>query len=544
MATTVTVLMAGGTPALQAELTAALTACGAGVHTVSAAVTAEELTTFGPIDLLVMLPAAGVAGGFEDVSAAAWDSMIETDLGLRFRLCQAVLPTMLRARAGSLLHLVPGAGLLGGEANAASLVLSQAVAGFSKAVALDLAGTELRSNLVGLGEGGIITAAALAVMLASPSGAGITGQVMLADATELHLLSQPRPVRTLHRADGWTLPRLAETLPARWRSALAPLVDGQPLPPAPTPGPATLEGKVAIVTGAGRGIGRAIAHRLAADGAAVVVNDLGVSLGGDATAEDPADTVVAEIADAGGQALADKGSVTDPAAVAAMVASALRRFGRLDIVVNNAGILRTGRIDAMPQVDWDAVLAVHLHGSLLLSRAAAPHLAATRGAYVHMASASGLIGSTAQANYAAAKMGIVGLSRALATDLREAGVRSNCVVPSSTSRMTAEADSRRQTELTAEALEILRRSRAASQPDQMAPLVAFLASDAAAGITGQVIGARGNELYLYSPFQPLRSLHAAEPWTAESLAARLPEAWAPSWMPLDRITDVFRWAPF
>jgi NAD(P)-dependent dehydrogenase (short-subunit alcohol dehydrogenase family) len=305
-----------------------------------------------------------------------------------------------------------------------------------------------------------------------------------------------------------------------------------------------LEGKVAIVTGAGRGIGRAIALQLAAGGARVVVNDLGVSVSGEATTEDPADAVVREIVGAGGEALADKGSVTDWASAQAMVGAALDRFGRLDIVVNNAGILRTARFDEMTAVNWQAVVAVHLRGSFNLSRAAAPQFQRqASGAYVHMTSASGLVGSTGQANYAAAKLGITALSRSIALEMREFGVRSNCVAPSSASRMTAEADARRQAELSSSALETLQRSRAASQPGHMAPLVAFLASDAAAAINGQVIGARGNEIYLYSQFRAVRSLHSLVPWSMEALAERLPAAWAGSFIPPDRITDVFSWAP-
>ncbi|CAH1690445.1 Dehydrogenases with different specificities (related to short-chain alcohol dehydrogenases) [Hyphomicrobiales bacterium] len=307
---------------------------------------------------------------------------------------------------------------------------------------------------------------------------------------------------------------------------------------------AVLRDRVAIVTGGGRGIGRAIALKMAAAGARVVVNDLGVSVAGDAEQIAPADEVVREIRELGGEAVADKGSVTDWDATRHMVATAVDTFGRLDIVVNNAGIIRMARIDAMSAGDWHAVTRVHLAGSFNLSRAAAPVFRSQKsGAYVHMTSASGLIGSTSQANYAAAKLGIVALSKAIALDMAAYNVRSNCIAPSSTSRMTELTDSRRTAELSAEALATLQKSRAASQPDQMAPLVVYLASDLAHGVNGQVIGARGNELYLYSQHRPIRVLNSAEPWTAEKLAERLPQAWSASLVPLDRITDVFRWAP-
>lgn len=308
--------------------------------------------------------------------------------------------------------------------------------------------------------------------------------------------------------------------------------------------PRLLEGRVALVTGAGRGIGRSIALQMAAAGAKVVVNDFGVSVSGDAEGVSPADEVANEIIAAGGEAIADHGSVADMRDAVCMVEAAVERFGRIDIVVNNAGIIRMARIDQMSANDWDAVVAVHLQGSWNVSKAAAGHFRRQRsGAFVHMTSASGLIGSTSQANYAAAKLGIVGLSKSLALDLGEYGVRSNCVAPSSTSRMTALTDSRRIAELSPEALANLQRSRAASQPDQMGPLIVFLASDKAPGVNGQVIGARGNELYLYSQYRPVRMISAAEPWTAEMLAETLSATFGPSLPPLERITDVFRWSP-
>jgi NAD(P)-dependent dehydrogenase (short-subunit alcohol dehydrogenase family) len=305
-----------------------------------------------------------------------------------------------------------------------------------------------------------------------------------------------------------------------------------------------LKNRVAIITGAGRGIGRAIALNMAAAGAKVVVNDLGVSVAGEQEQFAPADEVVSEIRKGGGEAVADKGSVTDWDAAQAMVATALDSFGRLDIVVNNAGIIRMARIDEMSNQDWHAVTRVHLHGSFNLSRAAAPVFKSRKsGAYVHMTSASGLIGSTSQANYAAAKLGIVALSKAIALDMAAYGVRSNCIAPSSTSRMTVLTDSRRTAELSAAALANLQKSRAASQPDQMSPLAVYLASDLARSVNGQVIGARGNELYLYSQHRPIRNVDSPLPWTPDLIAERLSQAWATSWVPLEKITDVFRWAP-
>lgn len=306
----------------------------------------------------------------------------------------------------------------------------------------------------------------------------------------------------------------------------------------------SLGGKVVIVTGGGGGIGRAVCEYMAAQGSRVIVNDLGVTLSGDKNGSKAADEVVEAIRANGGTAVANTMSVTERASASAMVEQAMDEFGQLDIVINNAGIIRMGAFDDMSEANWQAVLATNLLGAVYLSHAAAkPFVARGRGAYVHMTSASGLVGSTQQANYAAAKLGIVGLSHTLARDLGPLGIRSNCIAPSSTSRMTELTDNARKHLLTPEAAEKLRLARQASMPENMAPVVAFLGSDAAQGLNGQIVGARGNELYLYSHLKPFRDMRNDAGWTAGWLGENLAQAWAPFQTRLDVITDVFSWAP-
>ena len=197
-----------------------------------------------------------------------------------------------------------------------------------------------------------------------------------------------------------------------------------------------LEGKVALVTGGGRGVGRGIAIALAQAGARVVVNDLGATLNGQASGEQPALEVVAAIRAIGGDAAVDGGSVADWNAAHKMVEGAVERFGRIDIVVNNAGILRDVMFHRMSEAEFDTVVAVHLKGSFNVSRAAAPHFKAQgSGVYVHMSSTSGLIGNFGQANYAAAKLGIAALSKSIALDMAKFKVRSNAVAPFAWTRM-------------------------------------------------------------------------------------------------------------
>lgn len=198
-----------------------------------------------------------------------------------------------------------------------------------------------------------------------------------------------------------------------------------------------MDGKVALVTGAGRGVGRGIALAMAQAGAAVVVNDLGVSLAGEGNDEgSPAEQVAAEIVAAGGRAIANHDSVADWEGACAMIKAAVENFGRIDAVVNNAGNLRDMYFHKMGPDDFDAVIAVHLKGSFNTSRAAAPFFKEQgSGAYVHMTSTSGLIGNFGQANYAAAKLGIVGLSKSIALDMQRFGVRSNAIAPFAWTRM-------------------------------------------------------------------------------------------------------------
>src|SRR5213593_178896 len=208
-----------------------------------------------------------------------------------------------------------------------------------------------------------------------------------------------------------------------------------------------LDGKVVLVTGAGRGIGRDIARLAAKEGAAVVINDLGGSTEGEGADAGPAKEVVEEIRGAGGRALANTDSVTDPAGAERMVKAAVENFGRIDGVVNNAGILRDRIFHRMSHVDWKMVIDVHLMGSFNVSRAAAERFREQQsGSYVHFTSTSGLVGNFGQDNYAAAKLGIVALSKSIALDMARFNVRSNCISPFAWSRMIGTIPTRTEAE--------------------------------------------------------------------------------------------------
>jgi NAD(P)-dependent dehydrogenase (short-subunit alcohol dehydrogenase family) len=268
-----------------------------------------------------------------------------------------------------------------------------------------------------------------------------------------------------------------------------------------------LDGKVAVVTGGGTGIGRAVSLDLAAAGARVVVNDYGVSVDGRDPSSEPANQVVADIRKGGGTALASPESVATMAGGRAVVDLALKEFGDLHIVVCCAGILRERMIFNMSEEEWDAVIAVHLKGHFTVMQPATRHMREKKaGCLIGFTSTAGLEGSPGQPNYSAAKEGIVGLMRSTALAMAKYGVRCNVISPTADTRMTQRLPGER------------RALSTATPPEAIAPVVTFLASDRAAHITGQIVGVRGPEVTLFSHPAPLRTVTTDARWTGESLA--------------------------
>ncbi|HKK30910.1 MAG TPA: SDR family NAD(P)-dependent oxidoreductase [Alphaproteobacteria bacterium] len=301
-----------------------------------------------------------------------------------------------------------------------------------------------------------------------------------------------------------------------------------------------MDGKVALVTGAGRGIGRAIALDMAKAGAKVVVNDLGGSLTGDDTGDvGPAQQVVNEIKAAGGEGIANTDSVSDWNGAQAMVGQAIDTFGKIDAVVNVAGILRDGMFHKMTEAEWDAVIDVHLKGCFNVSRAAIePMREQESGAMVHFTSTSGLVGQIGQSNYAAAKMGIVGLSRVVAMEGAMKNVRSNCVAPFAWTRMIESIPIKSD-----EQAEAFEKFRANARPEHVAPVVTYLCSDAAAKISGNIFGVRGGEIYLMSQPRPVKTIHHAGGWTHEALAEMAEPALRNELYGLEGTGDYYSWDP-
>ena len=299
-----------------------------------------------------------------------------------------------------------------------------------------------------------------------------------------------------------------------------------------------LQGKVVLVTGAGGGIGRDFALAMASAGAKVVVNDLGTSVKGEGADTSPAQKVVQEIKSKGGDAVASTDSVAEWPSASRIVELALDHFKNLHVVVNNAGILRDRFFFNMSVEEWRAVIDVHLNGSFYVSRAAAPHFKSQEsGCYIHMTSTSGLVGNLGQANYSAAKLGIVGLSKSIALDMAKYHVRSNCIAPFAWSRMIGSIPTESEDQKArVEKMKVMETAK-------IAPLAVFLSSDLAKDISGQIFCVRANELFLMSQNRPVRSVHRADGWTPETIGSQAIPALRAHFYPLDRSQEVFSWDP-
>jgi NAD(P)-dependent dehydrogenase (short-subunit alcohol dehydrogenase family) len=284
-----------------------------------------------------------------------------------------------------------------------------------------------------------------------------------------------------------------------------------------------LDGRVAIVTGAGRGIGRSVALLLASEGASVVVNDLGVAMDGSGQDTGPAHDVVTEIGKAGGAAIANGADISDHAAAEGLIAAAIGEFGRLDVLVNVAGILRDRMVFNMTEQEWDDVIRVHLKGTFNTTRFASAHWRSLRdetaqNRIINFTSVSGLHGAPGQPNYAAAKMGIVGLTYSSAHSLAKYGVTVNAISPGAATRMTATIPTER------------RRAAAGTDehsPDNVAPIVAYLASERSGWITGRIIHSAGYEVSLYNNPEPISRIIGTGPWDADALSDQVERAFGP-----------------
>ncbi len=301
-----------------------------------------------------------------------------------------------------------------------------------------------------------------------------------------------------------------------------------------------LEGKVILATGAGRGIGKECALLAAREGARIVVNDLGGGVsGGDEGSANPAQEVVAEIKAAGGEAVVNSDSVSEMSGARAMIEQAMDSFGGLHGIISPAGILRDGMFHKMADEDWHAVINVHLNGSYNVTRAAVNHFREQEGgSFVLFTSTSGLIGNVGQANYSAAKMGIVGLSRIIAMEGVRKNVRSNVIAPFAWTRMIATIPVKDD-----ESAKRVERMKNLMRADQVAQLAVALCADDAADTSGQIFAVRGNEIFLFNQPRPIRALGKIEGWEPTTILNHALPALEPSYESVGNTGSVFSWEP-
>ena len=521
------------------------------------------LDSFGRIDIVVA--ASGIARDslIYEMDAEDWDAVIDANLKGTFTVCRHAAPIFRQQRGGRIVTLTSESGLVGDIGMSNHGAAASGIAGFTKVLAKDLGKYGVTSNSIaarapgaeeesvqgsmiegvnssdsGAMESDPDDVAPFVAYLASDAAGHINGQIFSVYGGNVSHLALPRRVNTIYGENPpgyWELDEL-DVLAPRVLLAGSPSATGSSKLADVNPGsgmaaPAVmrgengtrLEGKVAVVTGAGRGIGRGIARLLAREGASVVVNDIGAALDGAGEDSTPAAQVVEEISELGGRATASYHSVATVEGGANIVQQALDEFGRLDIVITPAGILRDRMIFNMSEEEWDAVIAVHLKGTYSVVRPASEIFRDQRsGRIVTFSSVSGLYGQGGQSNYGAAKDGIAGFTRCVARELARFQATANVISPGATTRMT---------ESVPDAIRSMRagpfpppaEGTLTNEPDYVAPMVVWLCTDAASGVSGNIFHCSGNRVSLMNHPVPSRSIYKNGVWTVDELAAVVPE---------------------
>lgn len=506
----------------------------------------EALDSFGHLDIVVT--AAGILRDrmIYNMSEDEWDSVYDVHLKGTFNVVRHAAPLFRKQRGGRVITFTSESGLIGFPGQANYGAAKSGIHGFTKVVAKDLGKYGVTVNSIApraetrmvesipieirekLAANGLFPGkdeaswepediAPFVAFLASDYSAPVNGQTFLVYGGNVVHMTLPRRVKTIYNS----------VPPATWQqdqldAQVGPSLLGHPAVEGPIESN-RLVGKVAVVTGAGRGIGRGVAKLLASQGAAVVVADVGASLDGDGEDMTPAAKVVEEISELGGRAVASYHSVATIEGGANIVKTAIEQFGRLDIVVTAAGILRDRMLFNMSEQEWDDVMGVHLKGTFSVVQPASKIFKEQgSGRIVTFSSVSGLYGYGGQANYGAAKDAIAGFTRVVAKDLARHGVTANAISPGAQTRMTdsipdSTKDMRKGEFLSAP------EGTLTTEPDQVAPMIAWLASDQAADVTGRIFHTVGNRISLMNSPEQGRSIYKAGRWTVEELAGVFPE---------------------
>ena len=507
------------------------------------------LDSFGHLDIVVT--AAGILRDrmIFNMTEEEWDAVVDVHLKGTFNVVRHAAPLFRQQRGGRVITFTSESGLTGFAGQANYGAAKSGIAGFTKVVAKDLGKYGVTANSIApraetrmvesipedvrarLAEQGLMPGAGEApwepgdvapfvAFLASDYSAPVNGQVFLVYGGNVIHMTLPRRVKTIYNSSP----------PATWEpeqldALVRPELLGYPRIPQVTEQPPAqrLAGKVAVVTGAGRGIGRGIAKLLASQGASVVVADVGAALDGAGEDSTPAAKVVEEISELGGKAVASYHSVATMEGGENIVKKAMDEFGRLDIVVTAAGILRDRMVFNMTEQEWDDVLGVHLKGTFSVVQPASKIFKEQgSGRIVTFSSVSGLYGYGGQANYGAAKDAIAGFTRVVAKDLERYGVTANAISPGAHTRMTDSVPDSTRNMRKGEFL-TPPEGTITNEPDQVAPMIAWLASDQASDVTGRIFHCAGNRVSLMNSPEQGRSIHKDGRWTLEELAGVFPE---------------------
>ena len=525
------------------------------------------LDSFGRIDIVVT-----VAGILRDrmlynMTEEEWDDVIAVHMKGTFTVVRHAAPIFRQQRGGRIITFSSGSGLVGSIGQSNYGAAKSGIAGFTKVLAKDLgkygvtansiaprAETRMIASIPGNIQEMMVERGALpqsdelpweprdvapfVAYLATDGAAQINGQVFLVYGGNVSHLSLPRRVNTIYAPNPpgyWELDELDRLAPKVLLQGSQSITGGSAFaeinPGSKAPAPAVtkaingkrLEGRVAVVTGSGRGIGRGVAKLLASEGASIVVNDVGAALDGQGEDSTPAAQVVEEISELGGRAVASYHSVATAEGGANIVQQALDEFGRLDIVVTPAGILRDRMIFNMAEEEWDDVIAVHLKGTYSVVRPASEIFRAQKsGRIVTFSSVSGLYGQGGQSNYGAAKDAIAGFTRVVAKELARYNATANIISPGASTRMTDSVpDSTRA--MRAGEFPPPMEGMLTSEPDQVAPMVVWLCTDAAEGVSGNIFHCSGNRVSLMNHPVPHRSIYKDGRWTVDELSAVVPE---------------------
>jgi multifunctional beta-oxidation protein len=504
------------------------------------------LDTFGQLDIVVT--AAGILRDrmIYNMSEEEWDSVYEVHLKGTFNVVRHAAPLFRQQRSGRVITFTSESGLVGFPGQANYGAAKSGIHGFTKVVAKDLGKYGVTANSIApraetrmvesipeetrarLATQGLFPGkdeasweprdvAPFVAFLASEYSAPVNGQTFLVYGGNIVHMTLPRRVKTIYNS----------APPATWEPEqldvqVGPNLLGHPSVEGPVASK-RLEGKVAVVTGAGRGIGRGVAKLLAAQGAAVVVADVGAALDGDGEDSTPAAQVVEEISELGGRAVASYHSVATMEGGENIVKTAMEEFGRLDIVVTAAGILRDRMLFNMTEQEWDDVMGVHLKGTFSVVQPASKIFKEQgSGRIVTFSSVSGLYGYGGQANYGAAKDAIAGFTRVVAKDLAKHGVTANAISPGAATRMTDSIPDSTRNMRKGEFLPPPE-GTLTTEPEQVAPMIAWLAADQASEVTGRIFHTVGNRVSLMNSPEQGRSIHKAGRWTIEEIAGVFPE---------------------